>query len=474
MNRVSLLRAAHGLRAMCRTLRAVAALVAPLACFLPWAAQATQLPAGTYPPIVFLHGNGDMASQWQTQLWRFESNGWPRERLIALRHPFPLARTQDDVPQAGRSSAAEHMAFLAAAVERIGQVAGGQKVVLVGNSRGGTAIRNYIVNGGGAGKVSHAILGGTPNHGVWAIPGYLEGSEFSGLSPLLRQLNAPKNADGDEVTGPVQWMTLRSDNNDRYAQPDGRWLKLPGQPTYVGYDSPALRGAHNVVLPGADHREVSYSRAAFVHTWTFITGQPPHTTEIVAQAQVALRGAVTGLGLDPLDASSGNFTNNLPLPGATVELWRVDPETGVRQGEALLRQVTGEDGRWGPAVVPAGRPVELVVSAEGYATTHYYRSGFPRSSDVVDLRAMRIPAAHAHADSVVILWRPRGYLDPSRPMQLDGAAPPNVPPGSGVSYSIITPSGGQRTIRAMFDGEQLVGQTWPARDGHLVYLEITH
>src|SRR5690606_30853954 len=244
MNRVSLLRAAHGLRAMCRTLRAVAALVAPLACVLPWAAQATQPPAGAYPPIVFLHGNGDMASQWQTQLWRIESNGWPRERPLALRHPFPLARTQDDVPQAGRSSAAEHMAFLAAAVERIGQVAGGQKVVLVGNSRGGTAIRNYIVNGGGAGKVSHAILGGTPNHGVWAIPGYLEGSEFSGLSPLLRQLNAPKNADGDEVTGPVQWMTLRSDNNDRYAQPDGRWLKLPGQPTYVGHDSPALRGAH--------------------------------------------------------------------------------------------------------------------------------------------------------------------------------------------------------------------------------------
>jgi triacylglycerol lipase len=43
-------------------------------------------------------------------------------------------------------------------------------VVLIGNSRGGNAIRNYIQNGGGAGAVSHAILGGTPNHGCGPFP----------------------------------------------------------------------------------------------------------------------------------------------------------------------------------------------------------------------------------------------------------------------------------------------------------------
>ena len=41
----------------------------------------------------------------------------------------------------------------------------------MGNSRGGNAIRNYIQNGGGEQAVSHAILGGTPNHGVWADQG---------------------------------------------------------------------------------------------------------------------------------------------------------------------------------------------------------------------------------------------------------------------------------------------------------------
>ena len=36
------------------------------------------------PPIVFVHGNGDTAALWTTTIWRFESNGWPRERLHAI------------------------------------------------------------------------------------------------------------------------------------------------------------------------------------------------------------------------------------------------------------------------------------------------------------------------------------------------------------------------------------------------------
>jgi len=44
-------------------------------------------PAGNFPPIVFVHGNGDSASNWLTTAWRFESNGWPRERLHAIDLP---------------------------------------------------------------------------------------------------------------------------------------------------------------------------------------------------------------------------------------------------------------------------------------------------------------------------------------------------------------------------------------------------
>ena len=218
-----------------------------------------------HPPIVFVHGNGDTAALWQTSIWRFESNGWPRERLHAIDLPYPLARDDDGKAQSGRTSTADHMAFLKSEVDKVLQATGARQVVLVGNSRGGNAIRNYIYNGGGAARVSHAVLGGTPNHGVWAIKGFREVNEFSGTGPFLTGLNAPKNAAGDEVTGPVKWLTLRSDNNDKFAQPDGLWIGAKGTPTNVTFEGPALKGATNVVLPRVDHRETSYSRSVRGH-----------------------------------------------------------------------------------------------------------------------------------------------------------------------------------------------------------------
>ena len=61
---------------------------------------------------------------------------------------------------------------------------GASKVVLVGNSRGGYAIRNFIANGGGAATVSHAILGGAPNHGVWADAGRAAGQRVQRRRPV--------------------------------------------------------------------------------------------------------------------------------------------------------------------------------------------------------------------------------------------------------------------------------------------------
>lgn len=450
-----------------------ASVTTPVAPATTVAPQVAPAGASHYPPIVFVHGNGDGAAQWQTTVWRFESNGWPRDRLFALRHPHPWARDNDAVEQSGRTSTTEHMEFLRAEVDRVLAATGERQVVLIGNSRGGNAIRNFITNGGGADKVSHALLAGTPNHGTSAIAGFRDGSEFSGLSPFLRQLNAPKNAAGDEVVGPVQWMTLRSDNNDLFAQPDGRFMGKAGQPTNVGYDGPALRGAINVVLSGADHRETAYSAAAFAQMHPFIRGTKAPTLDIVPEAAVTVQGRATGLGVDPLDASSGNLPSNLPLPGALVEVFEVDAATGERLGTAKWSQTVAADGGWGPAAVRPNQPVELVVSAPGYATTHYYRSGFPRSSSIVDLRGTRVPVADAFAPSVVYLWRPRGYLDPSRRMALDGAVPKGVPAGSALSINRIKPDGPVRAIVGEFEGERIVGRNWPLKEGHVVYLEIT-
>ena len=430
------------------------------------------------PPIVFLHGNGESAALWQTTLWRFESNGWPRERLIALDQPLPLARDDDTVVQPGRSSTAESMAFLKAEVERVLRTTGASKVVLIGNSRGGNTIRNYVQNGGGDRVVSHVVLGGNPAHGIWAIKGFAEGSEFSALSSFLQQLNAPKGANGDEVTPGVKWLTLRSDNNDKYAQPDGVWIGRPGQPTHIGYDTPALKGATNIVLPRADHRETSFSPAAFAATWQFLTGSAPGTMAITPEASIVLDGRLTGFGLSSTDPASGQFTNNLALTGARLAVYAIDPATGARRGDAVHRRAVGPDGRWGPFTAQAGTAYEFEIEAAGYATTHIYRSPFARSSSIVNLRPDRILPADKDAKAIVIFTRPRGYFDAQRDtMRFDGqTALPGVPArGSGIATSKIKlDNAAPRTVAGEFNGERVTGRVWPADEGHMTLLELTY
>lgn len=430
------------------------------------------------PPIVFVHGNGDSAALWQTTLWRFESNGWPRDRLFAFDQPMPLARDNDAVAQPGRSSTAESMAFLRAEVERVLKSTGAEKVILVGSSRGGNTIRNYVQNGGGDGVVSHGVLGGNPAHGIWSIPGFNEGSEFSALSPFLQQLNAPKGPNRDEVTPGVRWLTLRSDNNDKYAQPEGTWIGAPGKPTNIGHDAPALKGATNLVLPRVDHREAAFSPTAFDAMWRFLTDTAPRTLQPTAESVIALSGRVTGMGLDPLVPTSGNFTNNLPIAGARVTAFAVERDTGARRGAAVWDRAVGSDGRWGPLIAEAGTGYEFVVTAPGYATTHIYRSPFPRSSSVVHLRPERIATADQGAEALVIFTRPRGYFDAQRDtMRFDGQSTlPGVPPrGAGVSSSKLKLSAdAQRSVAAEFNGERLVGTSWPLAQGHVSVLELTY
>ncbi|MBC7380897.1 MAG: twin-arginine translocation pathway signal [Burkholderiaceae bacterium] len=451
-----------------RLMLVVAAAVALAAC-------AARPSTDDMPPIVFVHGNGDTAALWTTTIWRFESNGWPRERLYAIDAPYPLSRDDDTKAQPGRSSTAESMAFLQSEVDKVLKATGASRVVLVGNSRGGNAIRNYVQNGGGDRVVSHVILGGTPNHGVWAIKGFREGNEFNGVGPFLTALNAPKNAAGDEVTGPAKWLTMRSDNNDKYAQPDGVWIGAKGTPTNVTYEGPALKGATNVVLPRVDHRETAFSQAAFNAMYSFLTGRAPSASGIEPEAQVVLNGRITGQGADSLDPKSGNVANNLPVPGAQLAIYPTDAVTGARKGGAVLTRTVGADGVWGPFNAQPGVPYEFVVAAPGYATTHIYRSAFPRSSSVVTLRAERIADADKTAGAIVTFSRPRGYFDPARDqMSFDGQSTlPGVLPGAGVASSKIKLADvPDRAFKASFNGETITGRAWPAADGHLTVIEL--
>jgi triacylglycerol lipase len=430
-------------------------------------AACAQLPAADAPtPIVFVHGNGDSASHWQATIWRFESNGWPRDRLYAIDMPLPTARDDDGKAQPGRSSSSEHAQFLKSEVEKVLKATGAKQIVLFGNSRGGNAIRNYVYNEGGAPYVSHAILGGTPNHGVWRVPieGFPDNNEFAGHGPILTGLNQPKNASGDEVAGPVKWMTIRSDANDKFAQPDGLWIGKRGVATGITATGPELKGATNVVIPRIDHRETSYSAAAFDAAFRFLTGRAPARTDVAPEEKVVLSGRITGAG------------TNIGLAGAQLRIFAIDPATGERRGDALYSRAIADDGAWGPFDARQDTRHEFEVTASGYATTHFYRSPFPRSSRYVSMRPERVPDADKNAPSLALMVRPRGYLDPGRDkMAFDGQSPPpGAVLGAGVFISRLKPEGLPRAIVAEFNGERVVGRTWPLKDNHVSVLELTY
>lgn len=231
------------------------------------------------PPILMVHGNGDHAALWLTTLWRFEANGWPRERLMAVNMPDPLARANDAMAQQHRSSSAEQTERLATFVAELRARTGAPRVALIGNSRGGYPIRDFVSQPAGAVQVSHAITCGTPNRGVFDWE-FNPGSEFNARSPFLQRLNGGAT---DVVEG-TAFITLRPDN-DLFAQPDGRFVGRPGTPTGITQDGPALRGATNILLPGLDHREIAYHWRAFREQFRFITVREPTTLTVPPEAR---------------------------------------------------------------------------------------------------------------------------------------------------------------------------------------------
>ena len=424
-----------------------------------------QTAAPEVPPVVFVHGNGDHAALWITTLWRMESNGVPREQMLAINFTDPLARSDDKVEQANRSSTEDQRRELGEAVKELQRRTGATRIALVGNSRGGYSIRNYIRNGGGA-DISHAVLCGVPNHGVYDWDDG-PGGEFNGRGPFLRGLNEGES----EVTPGTAFLTLRSDGNDKFAQPDGRFAGKPGTPTGVTSDGPALKGATNLVLGALDHREVAFHPRAFREIYKFIAGQEPSRIEIVPEAEVKLSGLVTG--------TPGGVVTNRPVSGATVEIYRVSPETGERTGGPVHSSQAGADGRWGPAQVEPSWYLEIVLTSAGSPTTHLYRSPFPRSSDVVHLRAARpIGPADAGAGAVVLMSRPRGYFGLPRDVVLiDGKEPRDVKSGVPTDSLAILRLPAEdvgRTMVTIFNGERIVARAWPASENRIAVAELTY
>ena len=414
-------------------------------------------------PIVFVHGDSDLAATWETQIWRFESNGYPRDRLFAISFTDPQARDDDSVAQANRSSTEDQLRELTAFIDSVKAKTGAPKVALVALSRGGYATREYVA--ANPASVEKAALGGTPNHGVWATD-VLLGSEYNGRGPFLKKLDAGES----EVTPGVPFMTLRSDGFDLYAQPDGAIVfQKPGMALNVTADGPELKGATNVLLGQVDHRETALSPVAFAEIYRFITGRAPSRIAIAPEAEVVLNGRVTGV-------VAGTPTNR-PVEGAKVDVYRVSADTGERQGAAALSKTTGADGVWGPATFHAATALEFVVAAPGAPITHIYRSPLPRSFAELDLRPAAAPGKEdSGAAAVIRMDRPRGYFGlPRDVVLLDGKEPADIPHGVPAVWhtTVRLQALENRPIVGAFNEERIVGRPRPAGEGHMTILELT-
>ncbi len=420
---------------------------------------------GARLPIVFVHGNGDTAGLWITTIWRFESNGYPPELMFAVDLKNPSAQAVDGTAMPGRSSSADVMRQLAEEVAAVRMSTGAEKVVLVAQSRGGNTVRNYIKNGGGATHTALAVICGAVNHGVVVSNKFLVGSEFNGASVLMRDLNSTPG----EVVAGVRFVTIRSVDNDKFAQPDGKYLGQPGTPTGVGYAGPELAGAENIVLPKLDHRETGYAPEAFAKIYKAVTGKAPSTLEIVPEAQAMLNGKVSSF-------EAGSPTNT-GVAGAKVTVYATMAADGSRQGEVVHQKTVGADGLWGPFKASPDQSYEFVIEVPDQPITHIYRSAFPRTTNVLHFRPQPLAKGDADAASVVYLQRPRGYFGAGRDIvELGGKPASGIPEGvPSVSTSkLLLPDATPQTVVGRFNAESIAARTWPMKDNRITVIELTY
>jgi pimeloyl-ACP methyl ester carboxylesterase len=282
-------------------------------------------PAG-FLPVVFVHGQFGSAQQFQSQFLRFTSNGYPQELLFA--YEYDTGTSENDLER------------LDAFLDRVLAETGAEQVYAVGHSRGTTVLTTYLdpeeggVDGSPKvakyvnidGRAPEELPGGVPTIGIWG-----------------------------------EWNTAGSGFNRR-----------DDQDAQIGPDPDA-----NFHFGDKGHTEVATSAAAFAVMWEFLTGAEPEHPDVVP----ADTDTVTIAGRALL------FPQNQGYDGATVQVWRVDPDTGQRtEAEPESSEVVDETGDFGPLTVDRGVHYELAVVRPDHPNVHhFYFEPFVRDDHFVRL-----------------------------------------------------------------------------------------
>lgn len=218
-------------------------------------------------PVIFIHGNTRDASDWDepghSVKKRFLDAGYSPQELWAVSYngkstkglsPALLCQTDNrtNIPD------------LAAFVKAVLAYTGAAKVDLIAHSLGVTIARGMLAQHPELARiVEHFVAIAGPNHGttvcrrlwlVWIIGwrDHMGCDELVPRSAWLQSLNGP-NAE-KEAPGPTRVLTVY----------DGTGADILYLPWLFGWpvrdqDSPALKGATNVKMPGLTHDELRTS-----------------------------------------------------------------------------------------------------------------------------------------------------------------------------------------------------------------------
>ncbi len=152
-----------------------------------------------------------------------------------------------------------------------------------------------------------------------------------------------------------------------------------GVPTIGIWSRPGreIVGAVKNVWFDQTHVQVATSAESFLEMYKFFTGEEPEERYIVPETgQISLAGRAV------------IFPQNIGVEGATLEIWKVNSDTGARIADIpqAIYDI-GADGAWGPFKAKSGANYEFALVREGDSTHHYYREPSIRSNYWITLLA---------------------------------------------------------------------------------------
>ena len=284
-------------------------------------------------PIVFVHGQSGSAQQFETQAMRFTSNGYPQDLLFAFEYDTSVPTNP--------------LADLDAFLDDVLVETGVDQVYAIGHSRGTS---------------------------VWTA--YLDDPSFDGPAKVAKYANidgrSPEELPGGVPTIGIwgEWNTAGSGYN-RIGDTNAQIGPNPEDNFYLGTKS---------------HTETATSPEAFALMYEFFTGQSAATTDVVPEPPGKVR--VAGRAVI--------FPENIGFDGGTVEVWRIDSETGHRiSNRPRVVYFIDETGEFGPVKLNGQkhyefalrRPATVLVPFE--TVHHFYFEPFSRSDGFVRLQTSR-------------------------------------------------------------------------------------